>query len=388
MLSTEYLIQGMKMLTVHFVELIERLGGQKWVTQIAAYEGAPTERTLRNWQSRTTVPSDEQLAQLQTVCRNAARTKLMREGVGVEKATAHSDGLANEPGLMSAVVRGLSLDVDIYSRTLDLAHRVDRLSTDLVEMRQADKLADARQALLDCQWFATEHWHLNLRGVERADEVRRLMKQAENWSALDIPFNVLMINVLLQFLATLDLEFRSSYAPSFEATPTFAHLLPSLSDDKLLQFDHVKGKNRNLVHRPIRRLTDLLACMRQRKLLGHWPGQIPKVHDIASWMNIDESKLTKWRFGRRLTSSDFTRAWDEMFMSFEPDDRPPAPGPLLVAAHLLTILYVRGNREKREDVTVLIPVPDDNDYLKWWKRQKSELTSDGKGLRFGTAPWL
>jgi hypothetical protein len=373
------------MLTTHFVELIERLDGRKWVTQVASQKGAPTERTLRNWQSGATAPSDGQLSRLSTVGREAVRTKLIKEGVGVEKATAHADGLADEPGLMSAVVRDLSVDVNTYSRTLDLARQVDRLSNDLLVMRRSEKLADARQVILECQWFTSDHWHLNLPGAECPVDMRKLMEQAEDWPAMVLPFNVLTINVLLQFLATLDLEFRTSYAPSFEATPTFTYLHPTLPGDGLLKPDKVTGRHRNLVHRPIRRLIDLLACMRECKLKRRWPDRLPKVQDIANWMSVKESELTKWRLGRSITVVQFSGAWNAMFKRFEPDQRPSAPWPLLVAAHLLTILYVRGNREKQEEVTVLIP--DGSDYLRWWERQKGALSIDEKGLCFGTAPW-
>jgi hypothetical protein len=371
------------MLTVHFVRLIELINGQTWIASLAGE--TVTERTLRNWRSGKTTPSEAQISRLQKASKNCLHSNQVRNGVPDENIRSHADEITGEPGLMSALVRNITVDADIYSRTLNLARKVDHLSNELLRMRQAEQLAELRHELLECSWLTTDHWHMPLSGAECPDKMRRLTEQARNWEELDIPLNVLMINVLLQFLATLDLEFCASYAPSFEATPLFTRLHPAFPINAVDEFGEYIARKRDPVRQPIRRLIDLMACMRQRKLEGRWPDKIPKVNEMADWMAVDESKLRKWRLGQRFTGSHFCQTWDAMFSRFDCDRRPSTPWPLLIAAYLLTILYMKGNRVRKETQTVIIAGP--SNYLKWWNTQKHLLSNDEKGLRFGTAPW-
>ena len=141
---------------------------------------------------------------------------------------------------------------------------------------------------------------------------------------------------------------------------------------------------RDLFHFPIRRLLELIACLRYFYINEKWPDKLPSVREMSAWMGSTPADLTKWRMGRNFTLRDYENVWQAMFRHMPEKCQPTLPIPLAFASTLLTCLYVKGSRERRNLEMIC---PNSEIYLRWWRLEKERLLSQPDGLVFGTAPW-
>jgi hypothetical protein len=146
--------------------------------------------------------------------------------------------------------------------------------------------------LFHTAWLTDEHFK-NPKLKLGPATLRESANHAMQWVDLALPTTVLLINLQLQLLATLDHEFSARYLPKFKLVPVFHGLFPTRTACKS-DGSRIRGK----VRLPVRKLLDMMACLRYGRLHGKWPAKIPSVSDSAIWMDVLPTMLVKWRMGR------------------------------------------------------------------------------------------
>ena len=370
-----------------FLPVIERLHGKKLASLVGDVSGSSvSERTIRNWLVGKSRPKPAQMEGLKEAGLRRYGENMPKRGWSEADVKKFLEGISVANGLLSSFIYSLSAQNDyMYPHTLALAFQVDELSIRLSELREADELPQFVAALLNAPLLGLEHFVEPEAGAPTANELQQEVAVAVEWKDLEQPFAVLCLNVVMQLLATLDLEFCSGYLKVFNATPIFQSLMPRLDATAIPDESGKYTMSRDLFHLPVRRLIELSACLRCIKLERKWPSDIPSVTEMAAWMNAEAVSITKWRMGRRFTLADYEGIWDAMFEYLPVKQRMAMPGSLAFATAVLTHLYVKGSRERRS-LTLIIPDPEI--YLRWWRIQRAQLESRKEGLPFGAIPWM
>ncbi|MES2242539.1 MAG: hypothetical protein V4639_06675 [Pseudomonadota bacterium] len=370
-----------------FLPVIEGLHGKKLPSLVGDLSGSSvSERTIRNWLGGKSRPRPAQIERLKKAGLTHYDAILPKRGWSEADAKKFLDGLSGTRGLLSSFVYSISAqNYYLYPQTQALAVQIDELSLRLGTLREADQLQQFVTVLLNSPLLELEHFVEPEAGAPSADELRQEVGNTTEWKALERPMAVVSINVVMQLLATLDLEFCSGYLEAFNATPIFQSLMPRLDPTAIPDENGKYAASRDLFHLPVRRLIELSACLRCIKRERKWPSDIPSVTDMAAWMNTDAVSITKWRMGRRFTLADYEGIWDAMYEYLPVKQRMAMPGPLAFASAVLTHLYVKGSRE-RGSLTLIIPDPEI--YLRWWRIHRAQLESRKEGLPFGAIPWM
>lgn len=272
---------------------------------------------------------------------------------------------------------------DVYPQTLRLAIQIEETSNCLRALRTADQIRPFVDLLLGSPLIEVEHFSVPELGVPSATQVRKEVVDAIAWDDLDRPVGVITLNLVMQLMATLDLEFCAGYLGTFAATPVFESLMPRTDSRVQPNDDGTYPAARDLFHIPVRRLLELSACLRYFTCQGTWPPQVPSVLDMERWMHANASTITKWRMGRRFTLANFQFVWAAMHSDLPVSNQPNTPTPLVFAANLLTHLYVKGSREKKP---LSMVIPDADIYQRWWLIQRNRPAL--QGLKFGSASWM
>lgn len=380
------------MITTISRRVFERMHDRKLAGAIATVgRGLVTERTVRNWLSRNTVPDTELVEQILTDSQETLREHLYVNKWPHEESQAFVDGLRACPGLVSGFAFSLQNRSNLYPAFMRLASQIDLLEQELAEHFANGDVQGWTKALLDADWIQNEQLEDPDNGTG-AEYTRNQLSEARSWEDITSPAKVFFVNTLFQLLATLDLEFGAAYLPDWEATPLFAAFLPRLNPRIDLAGKTSIRITRNLYHYPARRLLDTTACMRMmRESPGRkWPNRIPTAAKMVEWLQLNgcdalASNVAKWRSGRTLTAARFEELWDAMFQFLPAADRPSVPMPMLYAATLFTELFVQGSLAKRNLTFVS---PDPAYYLHWWKIQHQALESGPCPPKFGTKHWM
>ena len=262
--------------------------------------------------------------------------------------------------------------------TLSLARQIDTLSAAMAECRMGGDLPGFVQQF-NTNWLSDCHFH-NPESALTPPLLRVEGMQASEWPALAMPTAVLLLNLQLQLLATLDHEFGAHYLPTFRPIPVFHGLIPT----KVASHGSA-SRRRGEIRLPVRRLLDMLACMRYYRIHNRWPAAIPSVNDCAAWMNVLPRDLAKWRLGRAFTMRDFDQAWHQMFKDIPEQRRPGTPTPLLFTTVMLTKMLVQGSREQHN---LSVAWGGSAPYLAWWERQRDIVEASLDKPRAGTEAWM
>lgn len=373
------------MLDTVFLPVIEGLSGKKLATHIGEMDSSgATERTVRNWNRGKGQPSPETLEAIAISGRRQLRAKLLKLNWPEAEVSTYLQDASSMRGLLSGFVHSMSApNRNIYAQTLTLALQIEETSDALREFRSANQIRPFADLLLSSSLIEAEHFTLPGLGVAPAAEVQQQVVDAVVWEDLDKPVKVITVNLVMQLMATLDLEFCAGYLGAFAATPVFDSLMPRVDPDAKPNGSGAYPALRNLFQIPVRRLIELSACLRHYKLHGKWPAVVPSVLEMEKRMDTDAATLTKWRMGRRFTLADFQSIWAAMHRDLPESDQPNTPTPLVFAAILLTHLYVKGSREKKP---LSMFIPDPKIYTRWWHIQKQR--SALKELNFGSESWM
>lgn len=370
-----------------FLPVIEGLRGKKLPSLIGDVSGSSvSERTIRNWLGGKSRPRPAQIERVKKAWLNHYGALLPQRGWPEAEAKIFLDGISGASGLLSSFVYSLSAHNDyLYPQTQALAVQIDELSLRLGTLREADQLQQFVTVLLNSPLLELDHFVEPEAGAPLPNELRQEVANTAEWKALERPLAVISINVVMQLLATLDIEFCSGYLGAFTATPIFKSLMPRLDPTAIPGENGEYTASRDLFHLPVRRLLELTACLRYFRRERRWPSDIPSVMEMAAWMNTEAVSITKWRMGRRFTLADYEGIWNAMYEYLPVKKRMAMPGPLAFATAVLTHLYVKGSRESQH-LTLIIPDPEI--YLRWWRIQRTQLERRKEGLAFGPALWM
>jgi hypothetical protein len=367
------------MFETYFKSVIERLFGRK-ISVILDEAGVVSERTFRNWMDGTSKPDQHRLDAFS----ERTSTWLQRHISGKtdwpeEQRASYLDEIAANVGGASGVVHVVHWQTGRgCPATLELARRIDTLSFALAKQRDDQDIA-GYTALFGADWLLDEHFHHPEQELAPA-AYRASSARASAWTDLAVPTAVLLVNLQLQLLATLDHEFSMRYLPAFAPVPVFHGLFPDRAARK-----GGRARSRGAVRLPARRLLHMLACMRYYRKQRRWPVKAPSVDDTAKWMDVLPRDLAKWRMGRRFTLDDFDRVWDRMFKDFPSDTRPGAPTPLMFASVVLTRMFVIGTREQNN---LSVAQGGAALYLDWWERQRGAAEAHFGKPHNGTEAWM
>lgn len=363
----------------YFMSVMERLYGRK-ISTIIAESGTISERKLRNWLDGTSKPDQRRLDKFD----KRAFAWLQRQiddspHWPEERHTAYFEEVAANIGAASSLMHLVHWQSDRgCPATLDLARKIDALSLALAKQREDQNIA-GYVALFGTDWLQDEHFHHPDQELAPAD-YRANSAQASVWTDLAVPTAVLLLNLQLQLLATLDHEFSIWFLPTFVPVPVFHGLFPYR-----VARQGGRSRSRGAVRLPARRLLHMLACMRYYRKRGRWPAKAPSVDDTAKWMDVLPSDLAKWRMGRRFTLDDFYGVWERMFKDYPESTRPRTPTPLMFATVVLTRMFVLGSREQNN---LSVAHGGAVLYLGWWERQRTIAEAHHDKPRNGTEVWM
>lgn len=363
----------------YFMSVMERLYGRK-ISILIADSGTISERTLRNWMDGSSKPDQRQLDKFdERVFAWLHRTINDNTDWPEERRVAYFEEIAANVGAASGLVHLLHWQGEgACPATLNLAREIDTLSLALAKRREDNDLA-GYIALFDTDWLLDEHFNHPDQELAPA-AYRASVTQAAAWSDLAVPTAVLLVNLQLQLLATLDHEFGMRFLPTFAPVPVFHGLFP----DRVTP-QGGSARSRGAVRLPARRLLHMLACMRYYRKHGRWPAKAPSVDDTAKWMDVLPRDLAKWRMGRRFTLNDFYGVWDKMFKDYSDRTRPGTPTPLMFATVVLTRMFVLGSREQNN---LSVAQGGAALYLDWWERQRATAQAHLDKPRNGTEDWM
>jgi hypothetical protein len=380
------------MISTLSLKVLQRMH-DRTITGMLAEVGAKcvSDRTVRNWISKRTTPDPALLEQIRLQGLEILRENLRSKEWPPAERDAFVDGLERTPGFVSGLAFSLQSDCGQYPAAVHLAGQIDLLERALAVHLEAGDVRGAVQTVLDNAWIGDEHLAVPQDGIG-ADETRRQLREAMSWEELDVPGRILVLNLQLQLLATLDLEFCAAHLPGLEATPVFASLLPRLNPQVDLAGRTVIPATRDLYHYPTRRLLDAIACLRVmcESPARKWPRTIPPAAAMARWLDLAgheklASNLPKWRSGRTITAARFQQLWDACFSFIEEPVRPPPPVPMLYATTVFTELFIKGSLAERDMSFV---APDREIYLRWWETQRLALAAGLTTPSFGTMQWM
>lgn len=361
-----------------FISVLERMYGQK-LASLQSVSGVLPERTIRSWMDGTSKPAPERLERIRLANKAWLRQRLSDLGWPDDLRDARLTALEDNTGLLSHLIHSLDERPDTpHPETLALARRIDTLSDDLAERRNANDIARYVR-LLNTEWLTD--WHFYNPEDELAPAAQRARTKGANlWDDLKMPTAVLLLNLSLQVLATLDHEFGAWYLPTMAPAPVFHGLVAV----RQVGMDGAVPR-RDALRLPTRRLLDMLACMRYYRKRGRWPSAPPTMNEVSAWTAIPAGTLAKWRLGRAFTLHQFYPLWNAMFDRIPVSKRPAEPVALLFAATLLTRLLVRGSREQK-NLSVCLGAGDY--YLTWWERQRLAVEASLPGARSGKEVWM
>lgn len=373
------------MLDTIFLPAIEGLSGKKLATHIGELDSSVvTERTVRNWNRGKSKPSPETIEALARSGRRQLRKKLLNLKWPEAEVFKYLEEASAVPGLLSGFVHSMSApNGNIYPQTLKLAIEIEETSNCLSTFRTANQMRQFVDLLLDSPLIEIDHFRMPGLEVPSAAQVRKEVVDAVAWGALDRPMGVITLNLAMQLMATLDLEFCAGYLGTFVATPIFNSLMPRMDPRGQPNDNGTYPASRDLFHIPVRRLLELSACLRYFKLHRKWPMQVPSVIEMETWMSTQATTITKWRMGRRFTLADFQSIWAAMYCYLPVSDQPTTPTPLVFAATMLTQLYVKGDRENKN---IRMIIPSREIYQGWWRIQHQRPGL--KELNFGSKDWM
>ena len=213
------------MLDILFMSTIEALQGRKWAAYLADQSGKSfSERTFRNWMTGKSRPTPKQIRALKKAYHQNLRDILPKRGWSAAEADNYLVNVERTQGVMSAYIYSMSAqNKNSYERTFDLSMQVDELSIHLRAFRESDQLRPFVSELLNTAWIEKDHF-IDPDQKDPTDEnVRKQIADATHWQDLISPLAVVDLNLLMQILAKLDLEFCSKYVGGFIETPPFSY---------------------------------------------------------------------------------------------------------------------------------------------------------------------
>lgn len=249
-----------------------------------------------------------------------------------------------------------------FPKTLELAKRIDQLSSSLFFAKKSDDIESFKGLILDEAHNEQCFWHAE--GVTESDIPTII--SASSWEELDQHLGDISKRALISLLACWDIEFCTEYFYRYKPRSLFKSVLPK-TDPAIgnVEIGDSIPKRRDMFWLPTRRLISLLICMRDYFEKGKWPKKIASVKDFSISINEPEQNLKKWRYGTKiLTFKDFNYLWARISRCGSGHTNPPTgPTPIFIASKFWELIFVR----KTDDGKVSEFVKTE-DYDHFWAR--------------------
>lgn len=284
--------------------------------------------------------------------------------------------LAGEPRPFANFVHGLE-GVDKKSPlplTKAFAEDVDRLLGQLAASYEARDLDSFKKLILECDWGGPA----SPDAIDASDAIRH----AADWSTLTKASSGIADEILVCFLAALDVEHGATYFQRFRQRPLFPLVLPRVNPSVDLSAATVTIPKRNFIRRPARRLLELMYAMAFYVRHRRWPAKPVSRRNLAQAIDLDERHVGNLYDGtRRLTWRLYETISQRLFFSVGRKGPFNLPTPLFIAALLWgEALIATDAKGKVKRVVVL----DERNYLRYWQWHRARWASQ---LPQGTEGW-
>lgn len=219
------------------------------------------------------------------------------------------------------------------------------------------------------------------------DEPLVAIERASGWEDAGAAATPVFWNLILDFLASLDLEYCSrAFGEHLLQRPVFLDVLPRLGSK------WNDGENRGPLRgapdhilRPSRRLLELGHAIQFRIGKGEWPTHPAGRSEIARLTGRRDQDVGNLFDGTaKLTSRSWNALWRELSTALT-GEAPSLSTPLLIAAQTWEHFFVSWKPDAREKSLI-----DWNgeDYLRWWNRRRVEWASALANGEGGWPKWL
>lgn len=376
--------------------LIEEIGGRSLGGMVELATGFSARRAA------VLATTESGRAALFHASRERFRTQALDRGHSPEDAQALLEHLmgprdgskANPFSTLVAVGMGRR-DGSSFAISRAVGNQLDELNARLLAARQADSIADARAAI-DEAGFAESAWFADYDQDPEGGEEPKFWRpycEADSWEALARPLGALATRTLFDWLAAWDVDFCLAYFPFMEPTSTFEWVGPTIADRAFEERQDAR-RCRKLYDPPSRRLLEACAILQHRLRFRRWPEGIPKLNDLAKWMDADPRYLAKVGTGERpMNFARFDALWATAAEG-DPSLKAPAeavstPFPLFVATKLFEMLMIQREVEESGNRSTTIFTLGRETYGRFWLRRLADAKARASALgrSLGDRPW-
>lgn len=284
------------------------------------------------------------------------------------------------PCVFGDLVHGLSQPGSIeYPLTGLFAKQLDDLENRLEAALHTRNAHEYKAALCSVDWvWEPRWWTIDSHDAESSQQSFDL---AQDWPALEIAIKPFIANILLSYLAAMDLEFFSNYFPWFRLRPLFLDLMPTLSPKISLETINLASKWGRF-RLPTRRLLELSHALHYKAHRKAWPLQPVGRSELAQAVDQPDTMIGNLFDGtKKLTFAQFDNFWGELCKNVSKTQVFLTPTPWLMAAQ-----FWQSSMVEFDDALKIrsLMLSDGAAYMVWWNYHRQNWASQ---LPDGTEDW-
>lgn len=275
-------------------------------------------------------------------------------------------------------------DINAFVLTQSIALEIDALDNIFLRYFPNDSLDNYKSVLLSSpllsESYIANSWS------QTGMILKNSLNSANDINALFGAFEPVKSNILLSFLATLDLEFCSAaYGKTLKLRPLFLDLLPKITVPINEDDATVKLPKWNKVRLPIRRLLELIHAIYHFSKNKKWPSKPIGRKALGLATGFSDYEIGKLYNGSRaLNLIIFTNICKKLDDNVGAKVGSSPPVALLIAALCWQNILVDKERSKINSLIVF----DQAGYLKLWSLHKAERASQLKSGSIDWPSWL
>ena len=266
-----------------------------------------------------------------------------------------------------------------YPLTSLFAAQLDNLEDLLETALHTQNIDDYKAALRSVDWLWAPHWWT----IDNVDAQcsQQSFELAQDWPALALAIKPFFANVILSYLAAIDLEFFSNYLPRFKLRPLFLDVLPVLGPK--VSLDTITTLPRwDRFRLPTRRLLELSHALHYWWHKNAWPLQAVGRSEFAQAVALPDTTIGNLFDGsKKLTLTQFKAFWEKLCNNVSKTEAFLTPTPLLMAAQFWQSSMVEFDDALKVRSMFLF---DGAAYLFWWNHHRGNWASQ---LPNGTEDW-
>jgi hypothetical protein len=363
------------------VQLVLSLSGKKVSSLLSDMTGISSSR-LRPGSSQTLRPStlNKATAHMEGVLRKKLEDKDWPPA-SIESFIASAPSKLNGyPCAFGDLLHSLSgPGISEYPLTSLIAQQLDQLDIKLERALATGDLDAYKAAVASQSWLSSYRWWSDEKTDHRT--ARQMFQLADDWDALAVAVKPIVLNILLAFMAAIDLEFSASYFHQFRLRPLFLDLLPMLGPNASLN-SLGKFPKWDRFRLPSRRLLELSHALHYRHWNKAWPMQCAGRSQISAAVYLTDFTIGNLFDGsKKLSFQQFDSIWKQLCLTTSKTPVSATPTPLLLAAWLWQSKFVEFDDGLKVRSIFLF---DGHAYLTWWNHHRENW---GSQLTGGTADW-